>query len=684
VTYRTNVMKHSHLAENRLENVNQKGSMLNQHAKSSARTAVQTAGQRGHLALRFWILLAILAVGMLVASSVSGQAPAAVGRPLPPEMTAKQKVSAMERAKAEGLTKADLSPQWAGYKSFEDYYQKYLFGKLMDPAYVAEYGSVMQSLLDDFDRAQKNRSPAAKIISNWIVRGAGIVATGNFHPSARVNATLLLAYVDEPAADQRSSSNRPPMPAADALLPLVRLYQVETNPDGVRAAALQGLKRHVAMGAIANPQYKTGIAGLMLKLAESAPPAGRSPEAHAFLQRYAVDILNTLANPNVTPKTADTLVSLSTASEKPNLIAAYAAAKIGQLKPGQAKVNEPTKILANWAARAAATIDQELDRLAKLDPPVAVRDQPPMPSLQTPMTGGAYGGGAGGEMYGGPMGGDMGAGMMGPSGGEMEGMDGMSDMYGAGGADMYGAGGADMYGGGDMYGPGMMAPKAKPQPSEIIAGRRQINHVLQQLQFGVTGQQVTGAPRTPGGLLVVATENDKAAFDTWITTVSDVVSAINAETLDERKKFVDELKKQSDILKKLAGIPVDPAATAEASSDAADQLDPLAGPPMTVLPAAATGQPGPSRPGAVVPAGGVPAGADPAAAGASNAGTAAGPGPGVAAAPGIPSGPTAPGVPSGPAAPPLQPGAAGPGAPAAPATPEAGVVIPTPGDDLLQ
>lgn len=635
--------------------------MLNQHAKPSARTAVETAGQRGHLALRFWILLAILAVGLLIASSASGQAPAAVGRPLPPEISTKAAVSAMERAKAEGLTKADLSPQWANYTAFQAYYQKYLFGKLMDPAYVAEYGSVMQAMLNDLDRAQKNRSPAVKIISGWIVSGASSIAAGNYHPAARVNATLLLAYVDDEAADR--GANRPTVPAPPApgaLTPLVLLYRADTNPDGVRAAALQGLKRHVMLGAVTNPQHKTGIAALMLQLAESQPPAGRSPEAHAFMQRYALDILNYLANPNVTPKTAETLVALSTASEKPNLIAAYAASKMGQIKPGQAKVNEPTKILASWAARAAATIDKELDRLAKLDPPVAVRDQPAMPSVQTPMAGGAYGGG---DMYGGgAMGGDMGEGMMGPSGGMMDGMEGMSDMYGAGGADMYGGGGSD------MFGPGMMAPKAKPQPSEIIAGRRRINQVLQQLQFGVTGQQVTGAPKTPAGLLVMATENDKAAFDTWIKTVGDVVTAVNSETLDERKKFVEELKKQSVALKNLAGIPVDPNLTAEVAPNAADELDPLSGPPMTVVPAAATGQPGAGQAGAVVPAVGVPAAANSASAGVSNPaiGPGAGPAPGMPAAPGMPT------------------GLADPAVPASPAAPGSGAVIPTPSDDLLQ
>lgn len=600
--------------------------MLNQHAEPSARTAVETAGQRGHLALRFWILLAILAVGLLIASSASGQAPATVGRPLPPDMTTKAKVSAMERAKAEGLTKADLSPDWTGYTAFQAYYQQYLFGKLMDPAYVAEYGSVMQAMLDDLDRAQKNRSPAVRLISGWIVSGASSIATGNYHPAARVNATLLLAYVDEQAADLRTG--RPPVPAPAALLPLVTLYRAETNPDGVRAAALQGLLRHVKLGAVTNPQYKSGIAGLMLQLAESQPPTGRSPEAHAFMQRYALDILNFLANPNVTPKTAETLVSLSTTPEKPSLIAVYAASKMGQLKPGQAKVNEPTKILASWAARAAATIDQELERIAKLDPPVAVRDQPAMPSVQTPMAGGAYGG----EMYGG----EMGSGMMGPGGGEMEGMGGMGDMYSN---EM-------MMMGGDMFGAGMM-PKAKPQPPEIIAGRRRINYVMQQLQYGVTGHQVKGAPKTPGGLLVTATENDKAAFDTWIVTVSDVVSAINSETLDERKKFVDELKKQSDALKQLAGLPVDPNATPVDAPNAVDELDPLAGPPMAVAPASATDQPG-----SVVTAGGSQAPAAPAATRASN------PVVGSAAA----------GPPAAVASPPAAPGA----------------VVPTPSDDLFQ
>jgi hypothetical protein len=646
-----------HLAPSMLENINeivpQGGSMPNQNSLSSAPIALSSAGQRGRLALLYWILLVILSVGMLIASNAWGQAPAvaqpvgaapaavAGGRPLPPELTTKAAVSAMERAKAEGLTKADLSPQWANYSAFQSYYQKYLFGKLMDPAYVTEYGLVKDALLDDLDRAQKNRSQAFRLLSTWIVSGAGAVAAGNFHPAARVNATLLLAYVDEPAADTQTG---PRVPASAALGPLVQLYRTDNNPDGVRAAALQGLLRHVQLGAVTKPQFRSGIASMMLQLAESEPPQGRSPEAHAFMQRYAVNILNILANPNGSPKTIETLVSLSTTAEKPNLIAAYAASKIGQLKPGQGKVNEPTKVLSSWAARAAATIDAELARLAKLDPPVAVRDQPAMPSMQTPMAGGAYGG----DMYGPGGMGEMGAGMM----NEMS-----PEMYGGG--DMYG--GAEMYG--DMYGPGgmgMMAPRAKPQPPEIIASRRRINHVLQQLQFGVTGQPVSGTPRNPAGLWVTATENDKPAFDAWVKTVSDVTAAVNNQTLDERKKFVEELQKQSAALKRLAGVPVDPAAVAAFQPEDSDDLS--AAPPVidpsSVAPAAAIAQPGSNQPGAVVPAGGsVQPGS------VVNAGAIASPMVAPAAASGLPGNPAAP---------------------IAPPVPDQGGVVPDPGDDLLQ
>lgn len=492
--------------------------------------------------LWLWCVLALLAVTVLGSSQAWGQAAGGI-KSVPLPQVPKATISAMERAKSEGLTKGDLSPQWASFEDLRRYYV-YQFAKLKDSAQSASYGKIMQSMLDDLERTQRARTPAARHLVGWLVAGAGSIAADNYHPAARVNATLLLALVDDQGADLRAG--KPPVPAQAALVPLVQLYRSGTSPDGVRAAALQGIARHVTLGAIPQ-QFRKPIADMMLQLAASEAPSGRSPEAHAYLQRYAIDILSILANPNVAEQTTQTLVSLSTAEEKPHLIAAYAAAKMGQLQPGQGKVQQPTKVLQSWAARAAAAIDGELDRIARLEPPKAVRDQPAMPTEQTrrPGFGGPEMGGMGYESYG----------MPGP------GYEGGSSDYSMMDSTMEYS--MDAYGPGMGYESGMMMmPRAKPQPVEVISARRRINHVLQQLQLGVTGRAVPGKPQQPAGLLVTATANDQAAFDAWIKTVGEVVTAINVDTLDDRKKFVEALQEQSLVLKKLAGIDAEPAAGA--------------------------------------------------------------------------------------------------------------------------
>lgn len=514
-----------------------------------SRSPVAAAIEQRRL-IGWWTVCCVVAVVCLLTAQAFGQAAPPQFRtvPLNEALTGRAPLTVMERAKTEGLSKADFSESWAGYSEFKKYYQQYQFGKLMDARHISEYGKITQSLLDDLDRAQKARSPAARTLAGWIIAGARSIASGNFHPVARVNATLLLAQLDDQPADLRA--NRPPTPAAAALPILVQLYRGETSPDGVRAAALQGILRHVHMGGVADPTYRSGIARMALALAESDPPAGRSPEAHAFLQRYAIDLLTILADPNSTPETTQTLVSLSTATGKPNLIAAHAAAKIGRLQPGNAKVNQAPEVLAKWAERAANVVDGELARIARLDPPTAVRDQPAMPTEAT-RGGGAY------DAY--------------PGGGDMSGMMDTGDMSGMMMPDEYDGGMMD-YGG--MMPGMMMGSRAQPQPLEVITSRRSINHVLQQLQYGATGQRAAGLPRQPGGLLAVVDPAEKPAVEAWVNKIAEVVKAINDETLDDRKKFVEQLEKQATELKRLAGIKVDNRAAGMTARRRMDPSDP--------------------------------------------------------------------------------------------------------------
>ncbi len=548
---------------------------------------------------RWFMTFLVFATLIFLAAQAYAQAPAWQSDKIDPALLAKPANSAMEQAHKEGVSKADLSPQWDKFAAFEAYYKKLILGKMRDDAFVGELGTIVQSLLEDVDRANKGKTPAAPLVRGYIIGISNFIAANNYHPAARVNAALLLALVDDASEDSRE--RKPPVPATGALLPLIKLYMNPEYPDGVRAAALQGTARHASLNAIKDPAYRGGIAKLMMELVNSDPPAGRSPAAHAFMQRYAVEILSVIANPNASAETAKSLVALSTDKNKPNLIAAYAASKISAIQPGKQPLQNLPMVLKTWAGRAADTFDGEIKRIANLDPPIAVRDQPAMPVEDTvPRAGGA-----------------------------MNGEESMMDSMGSAGPSGYdegmmdsGSGYDDMMMGGMMM-PGMM-PAAKPQPLEVITSRRRINSVLQQLQLGVTGQPTPGMPAKPAGLLAAATADDKAAFDTWINTISGVVTAINVDTLDDRIKFVEALTAQAIILRELAGGPDAAAAgiaggplplNAPAVAGAGVPVPAPVGPPgMVSAPAApAPAVAAPLAPGAA-PAAAAPAAAAPAAA----------------------------------------------------------------------
>ena len=510
---------------------------------------------RARLACMFFVFAAIV----LVVSQAFAQAPGMKTEKMDEALMAKATVSAMDQARKEASSLKDLTG-WAKMNAFDAYYKKYLAGKMKDDAFSSEAGAISQSMLDDLDKALRGKSPAAPMIHKYIVDLAKSVSSVNYHPAARINATMMLALIND--APEDTSTRKPPVPATDAFLPLVQLYTNASSPDAVKAVALQGIARHVSLGAVKSPQMRAGVVKLMRELVSSESPAARSATAHGFMQRYAVDILSTLVGPNTTPETTQTLIALSTSKDKPSIIAAYAASKCAAIKPGTQKPEKLRELLQNWAARAADTVDGEIARINTLSPPVPVTDQPAMP-VEDSAAANAAGGRGGMDMAMGMESGRMSSMSMGGAG---MGMETSRSMMG------------DRMG---MMGMGM-AQQAKAQPIEIIASRRKINHLLQQLQLGITGQVATGMPQKPAGLVSVADPADETAFETWINTVAEVVTAINVDTLDDRTKFLAELAVQSAVLRELSGVAVDPAAKQKGSAPAVagpmEDFDPLGGP----------------------------------------------------------------------------------------------------------
>ncbi len=440
------------------------------------------------------------------------------------------------------------------------YFETFVPAKMTDPKMLGEMGDMVGNASALLSRAQRSKNPKAPQILRWMFDGMSKVAQGNYHPPARVNALLVLGRLDAAAADQVAQT--PPRPLPNTFPILMKAYEDENNPDGVRAAALQGIRRHALLRNLPAAD-KTKVETEMKALLAAEPPAGRSPEAHAYLQRFAVDILNMTRAPE-DPSLGTQLVSISTESDKPALIALYSVAKLGTMgETMKGQVKNTDQVLDAWSGRIVEAFQSEVARLEALKRIPKAKLQPPTPgeflrNKREPEKKGP-------SMMGGPENAE--AMMMAMMGGDGEMMEGPSDADYMEQENMM----MMMMMGGE--GPGGIGTITNPQPPEVIASRRKLNHVIQQIHLGVTGKPTSGMPSTPGGMLAMVDDADKAKIEAWVDKTAVLLETLNDPALDKRETYLEALVAEIEAL----GGSVDKANKKAADAAADDELRDLLG-----------------------------------------------------------------------------------------------------------
>ena len=511
------------------------------------------------------------------------------------------------------------------------FFNLYLPAKMTEPSATKSMTSLMRTVNDCLVRTQRGRSAQVrKVVGDALLNQMNKIAAGNYHPSARINAALILGKLESVPADL--SQRTLPKPYPGVFGPLVNLYRDENNPDGLRAAALLGIHRQVAYG---QRQGADQVKDMMTKLLDSDAPANRNDKVHAYLQRYAVDILQQLGSSVDDDKAlGKKLISISTTPEKQKLIAPHSASKIGALgKNLKDEVAQPEDVLQGWARLAHDAFQSEVDRLNALERKKPTPNQPINPSdvLRPKVSEDASGDSRFGS--GGPGLEDDGEGGM-----EMGGMEGMDAGSGPGYGDDPGEGMEDdLFGGGmdDMFGGGAATKQYKDQPAEVIGSRRYLNKVLQQISLGATGSRSKGLPKADGGLMLCVAADKSEVVKTWVEQMAEVITALNKEELDDREKYLEGVEEQVIVLAEMADIDSTPEAkkpkdTKKPVDDDlfSDQANPAAGAAAPANPAAGAAAPANPAAGAAAPAnpaaGGSAAPADPAAGGAAPVAPAAG------------------------------------------------------------
>ncbi len=527
-------------------------------SRGAGAKVASVSAERGTTAWMMWVVLLAIAFLALLVSRVSAQQPNFQydSIPMHPKLNDEAVVKSVEAQAKSFATTGSGNPNMAN-----GYFTAYVPAKMTAPDGVKYISDLAKETTTMLARAQRSNKPqVAAQLTKYVYDGMNKVAVGNYHPAARINAILILSKLDRQPANPATRS--PPIPLPQTLPILMSLYEDETNVDGVRAAALQGIHRQVTFGfPQISPDDRAKIAGMMTSLLESPAPEGRPTDAHAYLQRYAVDVLDVLRGKG--DKSLGTkLISISTEPNNPDLIALYSASRLAAMGPElQGQVQQPKKVLDSWSKRVLDAFESELARLDALERPAADRTQPVKPEtlLEKKTTETAARAMSSGSMMDMDMGYDM------------------SDMMGD--YDEMDMGmGMDM----DMMSMQMQMmmpgarPQEKPQPPEVIASRQKLNNVLQQIHLGVTGKPTAGVPsRSPGGILASVAPDQKQVVEDWVAEMEAVVTALNDRTLDDRKKYKEGLVAQIEVLRDIAGVEqVDSGGGAELPDEFAP-VDPL-------------------------------------------------------------------------------------------------------------
>lgn len=524
---------------------------MESRARATAVAKCHDESHNRHMWMKAISLFFAIALVALYAITASGQAPANGGIKFDPRWDDPATKKSMESAAKSYASTQDLSALDAmKLRMAATYYRYYIPGKIVRPDGVGEISNLVWGAHKNLDRAVRGGAPGAGQMASWLFDGLVPVARGNYPPVARVAALMFLGRFD------KGSVNGVPVPDERVFPHLLLTYRDAKAPDAVRAAALKGLDRFAKFtpaNRIGPPNAKNALIGDMNALLASEPPAGRDPAVHAYLQRFAVNILNNV-KPDVT--LAKTLVSVASKEESPDLLALHSAEAIGKADPALLKgtVADPDAILKGWAKRAAENVQAEIDRMdakfgkGKKNKEQIRQDKDPREYLSPKeekvtkkrnsrmMMGGEE------EM------------MMQDS--MMEGADMDMDMdMGSGMEEM-------MMMGGPMMG-GFGSTTVKEQPPEVVVSKKRLNAVFQQIHIGVTGSEKLGIPRTPSGLLVAVPDDKKKVVEDWEASFKGIVEAINDKGLGTENDYIESLTTNLELLKELAGIEEEAEAAGE-------------------------------------------------------------------------------------------------------------------------
>lgn len=447
----------------------------------------------------------------------------------------------------------------------QSYYTRYYFPLLTHPKHIGDWPDFRVKFLRALSVNTLQEPPLLQVhdfLVDITYQAMILLIRGNYHPAVRCNAMLLLGQLNSQDALLVGDKKRTAVPKIESLKVMLDELVSPKQIDGVRAAALAGILRHVEIDRqladtpggqrrLVGNAAENLIADAMLKLVnEKQPPEGRSQEGHDWMRRRAVEVLGALGGTGQNNSVVTALDAVLTDISCAVSLRCAAAEALGRLK-FPANANLPVSDTAkNLASVAVFACKKEAQRVEDQEAQEAKDRLQAAGGPGYPMSGGDTYGGSGGMMPG--MAPDM-AGMMPGMMPDMPGMmPGMMPGYGAPS--------------------GTAAKKFNPLGYRVRLTRRRIAYEMLSVKRGLLGPNATlkpaaapaktlpTAPPPPpkAGLSALAkAAADQAVVDEVVKGIDAIIAVAEDSSFNEMKPLVTELRGKVRQLEDKCGIVVE-------------------------------------------------------------------------------------------------------------------------------
>ena len=220
-------------------------------------------------------------------------------------------------AAKDGISSGNMAP-------VKEYFNGYVFPQMTQPEQLKESGSLRDTFFRTFLKADVNEGNRKKLISEVILPAMQAIATGkDYSPSARLNAIALVGRLDESALIRSGASVRPPRPSSAAFQFLSGQLNDASAPAWIKAAAIQGLVRHLQIdAAVGGKLLNDGQRNLLETFAnntldgKNAGQANWSKDLDYWLKRRSVQLLGAIGRSGAGGKVINRLVSIAGDAEQ--------------------------------------------------------------------------------------------------------------------------------------------------------------------------------------------------------------------------------------------------------------------------------------------------------------------------------------------------------------------------------